>query len=72
NDGVREHIKQQLVAKQKLAKGYSSQRAALSAETKKKKNASAKGSKGSKNKEPGRRSGGSRKGKSSRKGKKKR
>ncbi len=72
NDGVREHIKQQLVAKQKPSKGYSSQRAALSAETKKKKNASAKGGKGAKNKEPGRRSGGSRKGKSSRKGKKKR
>lgn len=72
NDGVREHIKQQLVAKQKPAKGYSSQRAALSAETKKKKIASAKGGKGAKNKEPGRRSGGSRKGKSSRKGKKKR
>jgi len=59
NDGVREHIKQQLVAKQKPSKGYSSQRAALSAETKKKKNASAKGGKGAKNKEPGRRSGGS-------------
>ncbi len=72
NDGVREHIKQQLVAKQKPSKGYSSQRAALSADTKKKKNASAKGGKGAKNKEPGRRSGGSRKGKSSRKGKKKR
>ena len=72
NDGVREHIKQQLVAKQKPSKGYSSQRAALSAETKKKKNASAKGGKGAKNKEPGRRRGGSRKGKSSRKGKKKR
>ena len=72
NDGVREHIKQQLLAKQKPGKGYSSQRAALSAETKKKKNASAKskGSKGAKNKEPGRRSGG--KGKAGRKSKKKR
>lgn len=68
NDGVRQHIKQQLVAKQKPSKGYSSQQAALSAETKKKKNAS---SKGSKNKQPGRRSGGA-KAKSSRKGKKKR
>lgn len=75
NDGVREHIKQQLLSKQKPSKGYSSQRAALSAETKKKKNASAKtgkGSKGAKNKEPGRRSGGKSKAKSGRKGKKKR
>lgn len=75
NDGVREHIKQQLLSKQKPSKGYSSQRAALSAETKKKKNASAKagkGSKGVKNKEPGRRSGGKSKAKSARKGKKKR
>ena len=74
NDGVREHIKQQLVAKQKPSKGYSSQRAALSAETKKKKNANAKskGSKGAKNKEPGRRSGGKGKAKAGRKSKKKR
>ncbi|MGM9569040.1 MAG: ribonuclease R [Phascolarctobacterium sp.] len=71
NDGVREHIKQQLISKQKPAKGYSSQRAALSAETKKKKNASAKsGSKGAKNKQPGRRSGG-KASKSKRKGKRK-
>lgn len=56
NDGVREHIRQQLLSKQKPAKGYSSQRAALSAETNKKKHA-AKGGKGAKNKEPGRRSG---------------
>ena len=72
NDGVREHIKQQLVAKQKPAKGYSSQRAALSAETKKKKNSRSKiskSSKGAKNKEPGRRSGGA-KSKAVRKGKK--
>lgn len=68
NDGVRQHIKQQLVAKQKPSKGYSSQRAALSAETKKKKNASGKGAK---NKQPGRRSGGTKKSKSARKGKKK-
>lgn len=74
NDGVREHIKQQLLSKQKPGKGYSSQRAALSAETKKKKNASAKskGSKGAKNKEPGRRSGGKGKAKAGRKSKKKR
>ena len=75
NDGVREHIKQQLISKQKPAKGYSSQRAALSAETKKKKNASAKsgkGSRGAKNKEPGRRSGSKGKSKTGRKGKKKR
>lgn len=73
NDGVREHIKQQLVAKQKPAKGYSSQRAALSAETKKKKNSRSKTgkcSKGAKNKEPGRRSSGRGKSKSARKGKK--
>lgn len=72
NDGVREHIKQQLISKQKPAKGYSSQRAALSAETKKKKNAGAKSSKGAKNKQPGRRSGGGAKSKATRKGKKKR
>lgn len=71
NNGVREHIKQQLLAKQKPAKGYSSQRAALSAETKKKKNSSS-SSKGMKNKQPGRRSGGTKKSKSTRKGKKKR
>ena len=69
NDGVRQHIKQQLVAKQKPSKGYSSQRAALSAETKKKKNASGKGAK---NKQPGRRSGGTKKSTSARKGTKKR
>ena len=69
NNGVREHIKQQLLAKQKPAKGYSSQRAALSAETKKKKNSSS-SSKGMKNKQPGRRSGGAKKSKSTRKGKK--
>lgn len=56
NDGVREHIRQQLLSKQKPAKGYSSQRAALSAATNKKKHG-AKNSKGAKNKEPGRRSG---------------
>lgn len=69
NNGVREHIKQQLLAKQKPAKGYSSQRAALSAETKKKKNSSS-SSKGMKNKQPGRRSDGAKKSKSTRKGKK--
>lgn len=69
NNGVREHIKQQLLAKQKPTKGYSSQRAALSAETKKKKNSSS-SSKGMKNKQPGRRSGGTKKSKSTRKGKK--
>lgn len=56
NDGVREHIRQQLLSKQKPAKGYSSQRAALSAATNKKKHA-AKGGKGARNKEPGRCSG---------------
>lgn len=54
NAGVREHIRQQLLAKQKPAKGFSSQRAALSAETNKKKHER---SKGLKNKQPGRRSG---------------
>ena len=53
NDGVREHIRQQLLSKQKPAKGMSSSRAAISAETQKKKH---RGSKGAKNKEPGRRS----------------
>lgn len=56
NDGVREHIRQQLLSKQKPAKGYSSQRAALSAATNKKKHA-AKGGKGARNKESGRCSG---------------
>lgn len=54
NAGVREHIRQQLLSKQKPAKGFSSQRAALSAETNKKKHER---SKGLKNKQPGRRSG---------------
>lgn len=54
NDGVREHIRQQLLAKQKPAGGYSQKGAALSAETQKKKHAA--GRKGAKNKEPGRRS----------------
>ena len=55
NDGVREHIRQQLLAKQKPGTGYSKKGAALSAETNKKKHAKASG-KGAKNKEPGRRS----------------
>ncbi len=53
NAGVREHIRQQLLSKQKPGKGHTSVSAALSAETKKKKNSR---SKGAKNKEPGRRS----------------
>lgn len=53
NAGVREHIRQQLLAKQKPAGGFSKKNAALSAETQKKKHSA---SKGVKNKEPGRRS----------------
>ena len=53
NAGVREHIRQQLLAKQKPAGGFSKKNAALSAETQKKKHSA---SKGTKNKEPGRRS----------------
>lgn len=58
NDGVREHIRQQLLAKAGSKNGYSQKRAELSAATNKKKH-SAKGKsdrKGSKNKEAGRRS----------------
>lgn len=61
NDGVREHIRQQLLAKAGSKNGYSQKRAELSAATNKKKH-SAKGKsdrKGSKNKEAGRRSKGS-------------
>lgn len=54
NAGVREHIRQQLLAKQKPAGGYSKKKAALSAETQKKKHSAS--GKGAKNKEPGRRS----------------
>ena len=60
NDGVREHIRQQLLSKQRSTGGYSAKRVALSAETNKKKHSSRRaerGSKGAKNKEPGRRSG---------------
>ena len=53
NAGVREHIRQQLLAKQRLSNGRSSQGAALAAATQKKKHSTAKGSK---NKEAGRRS----------------
>lgn len=51
--GVREHIRQQLLAKQKPSVGRSSKSTAVSAATQKKKHAAAKGSK---NKEAGRRS----------------
>ena len=50
NAGVREHIRQQLLMKQKPSSGRSTQSIALSAETQKKKH------KGAKNKEAGRRS----------------
>ena len=53
NAGVREHIRQQLLAKQRPSNGRSSQSAALAAATQKKKHS---GAKGSKNKEAGRRS----------------
>lgn len=53
NAGVREHIRQQLLAKQRPSNGRSSQGAALAAATQKKKHSTAKGSK---NKEAGRRS----------------
>jgi ribonuclease R len=46
NEGVREHIRQQLLAKQKPASGYAKQRVALSAETKKKKHSKSKSAKG--------------------------
>ena len=52
NAGVREHIRQQLLMKQKPSSGFSSKRAALSAETQKKKHSR----KGAKSKEAGRRS----------------
>ncbi len=54
NAGVREHIRQQLLSKQKPAKSFGSQRAALSGEPGKKKRERGKGLK---NKQPGRRSG---------------
>ena len=76
SDGVREHIRQQLLSKQSGGSAYGKKRAALSAETQKKKHSSARSkSKGAKNKEPGRRSGGKHskgKGKGSKKGRKKR
>ena len=53
NAGVREHIRQQLLAKQRPSNGRGSQSAALAAATQKKKHS---GAKGSKNKEAGRRS----------------
>lgn len=80
NDGVREHIRQQLIAKQSSGSAYGRKRAELSAETQKKKHSHAKlksSTKGAKNKELGRRSGGKHsksksKNKSSKKGRKKR
>lgn len=53
NAGVREHIRQQLLAKQKCSSGYNSDKAFISAKTQKKKHTA----KGAKNKQPGRRSG---------------
>lgn len=52
DDGVREHIKHQLAAKQKGARGYSTERAALSAATKKKKQKAAPRARGSFAKSP--------------------
>ena len=60
NEGVREHIRQQLLAKSGAKTGYSQKRAELSAATNKKKHSAKSGSKnqgkGSKNKDDGRRS----------------
>ncbi len=53
NAGVREHIRQQLLAKQKCSSGYNSDKAFISAKKQKKKHTA----KGTKNKQPGRRSG---------------
>lgn len=53
NAGVREHIRQQLLTKQKSTAGYNSDKATISAKTQKKKHTA----KGAKNKQPGRRSG---------------
>lgn len=53
NAGVREHIRQQLLAKQKCSSGYNSDKAFISAKKQKKKHTA----KGAKNKQPGRRSG---------------
>lgn len=53
NAGVREHIRQQLLAKQKCSSGYNSDKAFISAKKQKKKHTA----KGTKNKQPGCRSG---------------
>lgn len=53
NAGVREHIRQQLLAKQKSTAGYNSDKAFINAQKQKKKHTA----KGAKNKQPGRRSG---------------
>ncbi len=69
NDGVREHIRQQLLSKQSHNSAYGQKRSEVYAGSKKKKE---KDGKGAKNKQPGRRSGKRAKDKTSKKRRKKR
>ena len=69
NDGVREHIRQQLLSKQSHSSAYGQKRSEAFAGSKKKKE---KDGKGAKNKQPGRRSGKRAKDKASKKRRKKR
>lgn len=69
NDGVREHIRQQLLSKQSHSSAYGQKRSEAYAGSKKKKE---KDGKGAKNKQPGRRSGKCAKDKTSKKRRKKR
>ena len=69
NDGVREHIRQQLLSKQSHSSAYGQKRSEVYAGSKKKKE---KDGKGAKNKQPGRRSGKCAKDKTSKKRRKKR
>ena len=69
NDGVREHIRQQLLSKQNHSSAYGQKRIETFAGSKKNKD---KGGKGAKNKQPGRRSGKHEKNKTTKKRRKKR
>ena len=69
NDGVREHIRQQLLSKQSHSSAYGQKRSEAFTSSKKKKE---KDGKGAKNKQPGRRSGKRAKDKASKKRRKKR
>lgn len=69
NDGVREHIRQQLLSKQNHSSAYGQKRIEAFAGSKKNKD---KGGKGAKNKQPGRRSGKHEKNKTTKKRRKKR